>query len=190
MLESSGLAGASNTPPDLTTDAVGGQSMAEAHAIRKPRPRKSLADRFWPKVKVGKPDECWQWQAALNGVGYGAMRISVEKGRLLTHRFSYELHFGPIPKGMFVCHKCDNRACVNPSHLFLGTNRENMDDKIRKGRQLRGSQVPTSKLTEDDVREIRRLRSEGVTCRVISQRVGVTQGHISDIATGRRWRHL
>ena len=87
--------------------------------------------------KVNKADECWEWNAALRGkTGYGAFKLN---GKVVdAHRLSYELHFGVIPKGVLVCHRCDNRKCVNPNHLFLGTYKGNHQDGVNKGRIING----------------------------------------------------
>lgn len=101
----------------------------------------------------GGPDACHPWTAGRTGSGYGAVKIG---GRQVgSHRAAWVTAHGPIPPGMVVCHRCDNRLCCNIRHLFLGTPRDNMLDKVVKGRQARGSGNGRSVLTEDDVRYIR-----------------------------------
>lgn len=102
---------------------------------KKPIP---VVERFWPKVAKRGPDDCWLWTAQTNPAGYGQIGVGSltdgTRGYAFAHRVSYELANGPIPPGFFVCHKCDVRRCVNPSHLFLGTQHDNMRDCSRKGR--------------------------------------------------------
>ena len=109
-------------------------------------------DRFWNKVN--KTDSCWLWIGSKNPKGYG--KVKYKRKTIAAHRFSYELHYGPIPIGMYVCHKCDIRNCVNPEHLFLGTAQDNMDDKVNKGRQGKGG-GRQRKLTKDQIKEIQSL---------------------------------
>lgn len=114
-------------------------------------------------TKVNKTASCWLWTARLYKDGYGVFEVTTaykETKKVRAHRYSYELHKGPIPPGMLVCHTCDNPLCVNPDHLWLGTNKDNSDDKIRKGRQARGSQIAVSKLTEEGVVEMRKDMKE------------------------------
>ena len=97
--------------------------------------RLGTEERFW--LQVSKDEGCWLWEGHCSSDGYGSFRV---KGReTLTHRFSYLLHKGPIPKGMLVLHSCDRPACVNPAHLFVGTQKDNMQDMLAKGRATRPS---------------------------------------------------
>ena len=105
------------------------------------------------------------------------------------HRVIYELHNGPIPKGMFVCHTCDNPSCCNPSHLFLGTPKDNSDDKVNKGRQTKGEDIHSSKFTEDEIIEIRsRLQNEGT--RKLAKEFGVSRTTMKCIKKRKTWGHV
>ena len=148
----------------------------------------SLVVRFLEKVDV-TPGQCWEWQSTRHGKGYGHFRIGdrVEK----AHRVSYELFVGPVASPLQVLHGCDNPACVNPDHLWLGTNEDNLADRQAKGRQARGSRNAKAKLTEHQVRQIREL-----SARVrgdygeIARRFGVSESTVKHIAYGRTWKHL
>ena len=123
---------------------------------------------------------CFLWiKRKLHRQGYGW------QGKKLAHRASWELHCGPIPNGMFVCHKCDNTTCVNPDHLFLGTRSENMFDCGRKGRaNKKGSVNGNAKLTEDDVRFIRSIPRKKYICIDLAKRFGVSKYTIQGIRSG------
>lgn len=144
--------------------------------------------RFWKFVSKGNEDECWTWKGAKTNNGYGAFSVGIK--RISSHRFSWQLHFGEIPKGMVVCHKCDNPPCVNPNHLFLGTNAENQGDKKMKGRAARGEGNYKAKLTESDVREIRDLLKEGLSAREIARKFNVRHAAILTIKSGKNWSWL
>jgi hypothetical protein len=148
------------------------------------------AHRLWSRVK--KTAGCWLW-IAHTVRGYGAMRAG---GRVRgAHRISWELHYGPIPDGLFVCHHCDNKRCVRPDHLFLGTPADNMADMAAKGRARNGIRIGAankkSKLTEDQVREIRRLYAGGgITQCELGQRYGVHNSVICQLIRFRIWKHV
>lgn len=147
------------------------------------------AARFWPKVDVRGPDECWIWKGGYSGSGYGQFRI--RKGRMIgAHRFALELVAGPLADDVMACHECDNRACVNPAHLFPGTNSDNIKDAVAKGRASMGVGVPNAKLTDDAVREARRLAAGGMYQRDIAAKLGVSQYAIWCVLSGRSWKHV
>jgi len=136
--------------------------------------------RFWSKVD--KSGDCWEWTASRMGHGYGQLNVN---GRpRLAHRLSYEIHIGPIPSGKCVCHICDNPSCVNPSHLFSGTQSENIADMISKGR---GGQ---SKITAGDARVFRDLADAGLSVTGISKFFNVGRNTVQHIKDRRTWQHI
>jgi len=153
-------------------------------------------ERFWKKVKIRKPHECWEWSGWLNRYGYYAIRLESIRGHWVkninieAHRICYFLVHGFLPIDMFVCHECDNKKCVNPTHLFLGTPMDNMVDKIRKGNQTRGDDTRSAKLTTQDVREIQILLKDGFRKNDIASAYGVTGGCILFIEQGKTWKHV
>lgn len=144
--------------------------------------------RFWSKVDVGDPDECWNWSAGTLDRGYG--RFNIHDRLWLAHRVAWVLTYGPIPEGLCVCHHCDNPGCCNPYHLFLGTQADNMTDAVRKGRTFQGKRRLWSKLTEEDVWEIRRLLEEGVPKQEIADEFEVSKWSIGAIKRGQTWSWL
>jgi hypothetical protein len=142
---------------------------------------------FWSCVD--RSGECHVWQRAKTTAGYG--ETSIGRKILYAHRISYELAYGPVPQDLQVLHKCDNRACVNPAHLFTGTQQDNMDDMWAKGRGLVGERAPWAKLTEIDVREIHRLLAEGqLNTDAIGAQFNVSRATINHIRRGSTWSHL
>lgn len=140
-----------------------------------------LADRLWSRAER-VPSGCMEWQGAQNRDGYGQIRRGRRhEGMLGAHRAAWEVAHGPIPEGLPVLHRCDNPPCVNPVHLFLGTNDDNMADKVAKGRQshTRGESHGAAKLTDAQVAEIRDLYSQGWTQRRIASIFGCSQPHVS-----------
>lgn len=135
-------------------------------------------------------DDCWLWQGPKQThSGYGI--VSIRKKHHVAHRLVYELAFGTLSEEIQVCHKCDNPPCVRIDHLFPGTGKDNSDDKVQKGRQAKGTRITSAKVTEADVREIRRLRNKGVRLKEIADRFGLkTESAVHGIATGRLWKHV
>jgi len=151
---------------------------------------KPLLERFW--MNVNKATEgCWVWRGGKTGAGYGALQEN--KKFILAHRLSYEIHNGAIPEGMVVCHKCDNPSCVNPDHLFIGTQAENMLDKKNKGRAKgahKGGEHALAKLDSAKVCEIRNLMASGVKHREITKKYKISMSTLTDIKSGKTWGHL
>ena len=147
------------------------------------------AERFWSRVDTS--GECWVWTGYINQDGYG--RLSIDGRLIMAHRVSWELHHGPIPDGMRVLHDCpggDNPACVNPSHLWIGTQRDNIRDMLLKQRQQRGETNGNARLTESDVRTIRDLVAGGMNQSQVARLYGIAPNHICRIVNRRRWQHI
>ena len=151
---------------------------------------KTTEERFYEKVMMIPFHECWEWAGSQNGDGYGLFwwNKKVEK----AHRASYKINIGTIPDGMHVLHTCDNPSCVNPDHLFIGTNTDNVNDKVKKGRQvfLRGSKNGNSKINEEQAGRIKQLLKQMPPKEVSKLMPNVTIDIIWDISRGRTWRHI
>lgn len=165
-------------------------------------------DRFWSKVD--KSGECWLWTAGRHRAGYGAFSVGsrLTGGRRDTyaHRVAYELAFGPIPNGLLVRHTCDTPACVRPEHLLVGTQADNMHDAAERGRTTKGDRHPwrrrpelirkgeqhhAAKLTDEQVREMRRRYADGgISQRLLGLEYGIQQGAVSAIVRGLKWSHV
>jgi len=142
---------------------------------------------FWSKVD--KSSGCWLWTAGKLGKGYG--QFLGNSGVISAHRFSYELHYGKIPKGMYICHHCDNPLCVKPDHLFLGTPRDNVMDCIKKGRfnSPYGESHWWAKLSNEQVTEIKeRAKNGGIALRRMAPEYGVSDQCIYEIVNNRTRR--
>jgi hypothetical protein len=139
-----------------------------------------LAERFWKKVALGAPEECWNWTGAVNPNGYGVIWLG--RRNIGAHRAAYLLATGEGADDFQVCHTCDNRRCVNPRHLFLGTNADNHADKALKGRAAKGERNGNAVLTDDSVAQIRAVRqATGDTYASIARDFGVDPGHVRRI---------
>lgn len=148
-----------------------------------------LVSRFNAKWKVSD-NGCFEWTAAKAGKGYGQIKIPGTRRQEYAHRLAYRIYHGDIPADKEVCHRCDNPACVNPAHLWLGNRRENAQDMAQKGRSTFGERNPRAKLTEDDVRKIKLLLRQGRSQAWIGSLYGIHQVHISKIARGIAWKHV
>lgn len=148
-------------------------------------------DRYRAKVDVKGPDECWPWKAGRNRLGYGTFRG--DDGEQLAHRYGYKLANGPIPKGLSVCHHCDNPECQNPRHWFLGTHSDNMGDMAAKGRwrpgEIHGSRNGNAKLSESDIPTIVSRYQSGESQAAIAADYNIDQTAISKLLRGAGWTH-
>lgn len=150
-----------------------------------------LLDRFNAKW-IGEPNSgCWLWEGATVPKGYGLLGDQTKRRKhQYAHRASWELFKSEIPDGLFVLHKCDNPYCVNPDHLFLGTQKDNHDDMVSKGRNLRGSRRATSVLKEPQIPQIRSEYASGAfTLQQVADRYRVSEMAIHKIISGKTWRH-
>jgi hypothetical protein len=147
--------------------------------------------RFWAKVK--KTDGCWLWAASINRSGYGQFAMK-PTGPVLAHRYSFFLATGTDPGNLCVCHRCDNRSCVNPEHLFLGTIADNNADMCAKGRarggSLSGEFAPWAKLTADQVGQIRKNYDYHGGGKQAAQDFGVSPNAVHCVLRRKTWVHL
>lgn len=148
-----------------------------------------IVDRFWPKVE--KTKTCWLWTASKDQNGYGRIGTGRRGHSDYAHRVSWKLVNGDVPVGMFVLHDCDTPSCVNPAHLRIGTQKDNMADCASRGRSARGEKQGSSKLNTDQVEAIRRVvKAGGWTQKRIATFFGVSQAQVSHIANRRQWQHI
>jgi hypothetical protein len=157
--------------------------------------RENVLQRLMKHTKYDETSGCWEWLGSKRN-GYGRMIVGSRKDgtrrSVSAHRVSFELEYGDIPSGMVVCHKCDNPCCVNPSHLFVGTRQDNVDDRESKGRNNppRGAANAKTKLTEEKVMQIRKKRLQGVSFGKLAKEYGVCKKTIQDAVSGKNWFYL
>lgn len=166
----------------LPTNGSLGGHVARAHKAR----ATPIEQRFLSKIKRDEATGCWNWTARRDPKGYGEIGGGPGRNKLRAYRVAYELYVGTIPPGLFVCHACDNPSCVNPAHLWLGTNADNIRDAAKKGRMPRGGQ--RSMLTEAQVREIRDRHD--IPAREFAARFGVSYHAVRSARERRTWKHI
>ncbi len=154
---------------------------------------KSTTQRFWSKVTIASPNECWPWKAGKTARGYGNFFWNGKWWG--AHRIAWIFTSGPIPDRLQICHHCDNPACTNPRHLFLGTQSDNLKDMYRKGRRDNdwrpyGTAHANAKLTENQVVKIRERWSNGETQEAIAEDYPCSRSNVGAICRREAWRHI
>ena len=155
-----------------------------------------LAERFWSKVSVAGPNDCWSWLGTTSKSGYGRLFGGRHSGKQSTHtasRLSYELNCGPIPDGLEILHSCDNPRCVNPRHLRVGSHKENMSEASERQRfknHVKGRAHHNAKLSAAKVKAIRRRHARGESSRALAVLYGVAKPTMYNVLHGRTWKHV
>lgn len=174
--------------------------LIDIHANRAPKVRRLLYRRV--RRGAGRRCTCWEWTGTRNKGGKGGThgRMFLDGRMVLAHRLSWELHVGPIPEGMCVLHKCANPPCVNPRHLYVGTQADNARDRSADGNSTKGRAMPEcghpgeshrcAKLTDEKVREARRRYANGETQADLAREMGVRNNTLSVAIRRKTWRHV
>jgi hypothetical protein len=157
---------------------------------QKPMNIDGLKQRLSLRLKVDDVTGCWNWTGPKAGKGYGLIRVPWTRKTSYVHQAAWVVANGMIPAGMLVCHRCDNRLCGNPDHLFIGTHGDNLQDMKAKGRHLYGERNTKSKLTEAQVNQIHDIAATGVPQWKIADQFNVGQITVSRILRGERWNHV
>ena len=155
-------------------------------------PPSNLSVRLWQKIAIAGTDDCWLWTAYRDRRGYG--KIGNNGSSYLAHRIVFRLVNGDFPEHLKVCHRCDNPSCCNPNHLFLATQYDNVQDRHLKGHDahfgLKGTAHPLAKLSEEQVREIRKFHKLGVSESKLAIQFSISQSHVSRIIQQKEWQHI
>lgn len=166
---------------------------------------KTHQERFWAKVDMRSADECWMWLGGRDRYGYGT--FCADGVRHTASHFAYEFQKEPVAHGLCVCHKCDTPLCCNPAHLWVGTHADNIHDRDKKGRTVKGDrhfsrthpellnpplgeEHGNAKLTGKDIQEMKLWRAEGLSNKRIAPLFSISNQHVSRIFTGKAWAHL
>ncbi len=171
------------------SEIMRGNALVCSRRCRDDSKRKTFsADDFWSKV-VKIENGCWTWNGLHDSNGYGLVNVDGVKTR--CHRVAFTLTNGPVEKGKYVCHRCDNPGCCRPDHLFAGTALDNSRDCAEKGRNCRGEKNWAARLKEDDIRQIRRLYGGGgYLQREVGVLFGISQMHVYKIVHHKIWKHI
>lgn len=149
---------------------------------------KTMKESLEAKFMKGKNNECWNWTHATSNHGYGSFTFNGK--RYIASRLAYEIYIGPIEKGHHICHKCDNPKCVNPSHLFSGTIKENMSDMVKKNRSAKGQNHSQSKLNDRQVKIIKKLIKQNRKNIEIAAKFNINRRTVNHIKSETRWSHI
>lgn len=181
-----------NKPFFFCTSAGPGRGRFCSHECRCRGITIPILDTFFSRIGTRTEAGCIPWTGSVNDRGYGIINsVLVPAGTKRASHVAYELFYGPVPKELCVCHRCDNPICVAPSHLFVGTKAENIADKVAKGRQARGERNGKVLLTEDKVRDIRnRYEGRNESARQLAREYGVSFSCVQDIVYRKTWKHV
>lgn len=179
----------------LTAEINRGKGRFCSQACGRPvHPARPIADRFFDGIGRKTPSGCILWAKSVKNGWHGQIGSGggprKSKRMLVASRVAYELMVGPIPEGLGVLHRCDNPRCINPVHLFVGTQTDNMADMTAKGRQAKGEKCHNAKLDADKVREIRRRSAAGEVHRSIAKSLGISNASVTLIVHRQRWNHV
>lgn len=158
------------------------------HKVGRP---KNIFNDIWKYIDKSNDNQCWDWLGCIHNSGYGMFMVNYKP--YLSHRLIYEMTYGNITDNLLVCHKCDNRKCCNPLHLFLGTAHDNTVDMVNKNRcnSPIGQRNGMNKLNNNEIKEIRLLyTSNNYTQKILSEIYSVSQSNISLIVNSKRWKHI